>query len=85
MNSLSVGWERVLNSEPNGLAVSVVGMCIVFVSLVLISAFIAALPRVLKLVSKIFPDSDTKAEVDHDRIAVAIAAALYHEKYGSQN
>ena len=85
MNSVSVGWERVLNSEPNGLAVSAVGMCIVFVSLVLISAFIAALPHLLKLVSTIFPDSDTKAEADHDRIAVAIATALYHEKYSSQN
>lgn len=85
MNSVSVGWERVLNSEPNGLAVSVVGMCIVFVSLVLISAFIAALPHVLKLVLKVFPDSDTKDEADHDRIAVAIATALYHEKYSSQN
>ena len=85
MNSVSVGWERVLNSEPNGLAVSVVGMCIVFVSLVLISAFIAALPRLLELISKVFPDSETKAEADHDRIAVAIATALYREKFGSRN
>ncbi|MBT3296117.1 MAG: OadG family protein [Verrucomicrobia bacterium] len=83
MNSVSVGWERVLNSEPNGLAVSAVGMCIVFVSLVLISAFIAALPHLLTLVAKVFPDSDTKAATDHDRVAVAIAAALYREKYGS--
>jgi len=85
MNSLSVGWERVLSSEPNGLAVSIAGMCIVFVSLVLISAFIASLPRVLELLSRVFPDSETRTEADHDRVAVAIATALYHEKYGSLN
>ena len=83
MHRLSTGWQAVLNSEPNGLAVSIAGMCIVFVSLVLISSFIAALPRVLDLLGKVFPDEDTKADSDHERVAVAIAAALYREKFGA--
>ncbi|MDP6491128.1 MAG: hypothetical protein QGH42_12990 [Kiritimatiellia bacterium] len=85
MNSVAEAWQAVVTSEPNGVAVSIAGMLIVFVSLVAISAFIAALPRVLELISKIFPDSETKAVTDHDRVAVAIAAALYREKYGSSN
>lgn len=70
-----------MNSEPNAVAVSIAGMLIVFFSLVMISTFIAALPRILELLAKVFPDSDTKAATDHDRVAVAIAAALYREKY----
>jgi Na+-transporting methylmalonyl-CoA/oxaloacetate decarboxylase gamma subunit len=83
MNSIAAGWQSVVNSEPNGVAVSIAGMIIVFFSLVMISAFIAALPRVLDLLAKVFPDSDTKVATDHDRVAVAIAAALYREKYST--
>ncbi|MBL7076020.1 MAG: hypothetical protein ISS31_00985 [Kiritimatiellae bacterium] len=85
MNSISAGWQSVVTSEPNGVSVSIAGMIIVFVSLVMISTFIAALPRVLELLAKVFPDTDTKAAADHDRVAVAIAAALYREKYGSSD
>jgi hypothetical protein len=85
MNRIAAGWQSVLTSEPNGISVSVAGMIIVFVALVAISAFIAALPRVLELLSRVFPDSETKAAADHDRVAVAIAAALYREKYGSSD
>jgi Na+-transporting methylmalonyl-CoA/oxaloacetate decarboxylase gamma subunit len=85
MSKLAAGWQSVVTSEPNGISVSIAGMIIVFVSLVMISAFIAALPRVLALLSKVFPDSDTKAAADHDRVAVAIAAALYREKYSSSD
>ncbi len=83
MNGVAEAWQAVVTSEPNGVAVSIVGMLIVFVALVAISAFIGALPRVLGLISKVFPDPDTRAAADHDRVAVAIAAALYREKYGS--
>ncbi|NQU41455.1 MAG: OadG family protein [Lentisphaerae bacterium] len=83
MHRLSTGWQAVVNSEPSGLAVSVAGMTIVFLALVLISLFIATLPRVLDLLSSVFPDEEAKADTDHDRIAVAIAAALYREKFGA--
>jgi len=85
MNSIAAGWQSVVTSEPNGISVSIAGMVIVFVALVMISAFIAALPRVLALLAKVFPDSETKAATDHDRVAVAIAAALYREKYGASD
>jgi len=81
MNSVSVGWQSVLDSEPDGLAVSIAGMCIVFLALVLISVFIAMLPRALTLLTRFFPDSATRAAADHDRIAVAIAAALCGEEH----
>ena len=83
MHRLSTGWQAVLDSEPNGLAVSVAGMSIVFLALVLISGFIATLPRVLNLLGKVFPDEEAKADTDHERIAVAIAVALYREKLES--
>ena len=68
----------------NGVAVSIVGMLIVFSSLMFISIFIAVMPHVLKLVAKVFPEESAHApkaiEPDESIVAV-IAAALYEKKY----
>ena len=40
------------------LAIALAGLTIVFTALILISIFIASLPRILNLVSKVWPESD---------------------------
>jgi Na+-transporting methylmalonyl-CoA/oxaloacetate decarboxylase gamma subunit len=48
-------------TEPDrsdGLAVAATGLLIVFTALILISLFIASLPRLLELVAQIWPETD---------------------------
>ena len=77
-----MGVQNIFNG--NGIAVSIVGMLIVFSSLMFISIFIAVMPHVLKLVAKVFPEKDEheiKTLVPDESIVAVIAAALYAKKF----
>lgn len=67
----------------NGVGMAVTGMTIVFVALVLISGYIALLPKVLKKLSRIFPEEESTIDRYEDpnfaeelQLAVVVAAAL---------
>lgn len=79
--------------DGQGIAIAVTGMAIVFTALVLISVFIALLPRVLAVLNPYLPESThhghappavpataaASGNADEDtRIAVAIGVALRH-------
>jgi Na+-transporting methylmalonyl-CoA/oxaloacetate decarboxylase gamma subunit len=50
------GWQAVEKYE--GVPLSITGVIIVFTTLALISLFIAALPHILKIVNKYFPENE---------------------------
>lgn len=74
-------WQRVIDG--NGLSLSITGMLIVFLSLVIITTFIALLPKVLVVVAKYFPEKDHHAAPQtaetEDRVIAAIGYIL-HER-----
>jgi len=47
-------WQRVIDG--NGIPVAIMGMLIVFASLAVISIMIAAIPHILVVVNKYFPE-----------------------------
>ena len=73
--------------QANGLGIAAVGMTVVFVALSLISIFIALLPRILEVISGIFPEPPVVAvqaaaggsAADDAPLLAAIAVALQHE------
>lgn len=77
---VKAGIARILEGE--ALPISVTGMIIVFFALAFISIFIGALPRILAVVSRVFPDESVKSAADDERVVIAIGAALHHRKYG---
>ena len=77
---MSVAIERIMAAH--GFGVAIVGMTIVFSALAFISLFIAALPRILTVVSWIFPDASTRASEDDEKIVAAIGAVLHARKVG---
>jgi Na+-transporting methylmalonyl-CoA/oxaloacetate decarboxylase gamma subunit len=66
-------WGMIAQSIPGatsqpmsrGLAIALTGLLIVFAVLILISLFIAALPRLVGVLHRIFPEPD-HAHADHD-------------------
>ena len=70
--------------------ISITGMIIVFCVLTLLSLFIAALPRILQLVSRIFPEkvahtakvSQPSANESRDEEAIAAIALVLHRRKG---
>lgn len=75
-------------ADANGLGIAITGMTIVFVALVGISLFIAAMPRVLDLLDRWLPDLEsghgpaTPAEQvssDEEKIIAAIGFVLHSE------
>lgn len=78
----NMGIQNIIHG--NGIAISIVGMLIVFSALMFISIFIAVMPRILKLVGKVFPDEsvhDTKALEPDESIVAVIAVALHAKQY----
>ncbi|SDK94883.1 oxaloacetate decarboxylase, gamma subunit [Maridesulfovibrio ferrireducens] len=53
MQEMVFSWQHVVNG--NGLAISITGMGIVFVALMLVSLYIAMLPRLAGFFNKIIP------------------------------
>lgn len=72
--------------DNDGIGIAVTGIAIVFVALVAVTLFIAALPRVLKMLEGVLPPErehhpavsmPTEVPVPDDSIAVAIGFALH--------
>lgn len=74
------GFENI--TANNGIGMALTGMTIVFVALVIISGYIALLPKMLKKLSHILPEEETPVNrsdpefADELRMAVVVAAAL---------
>ncbi|QDU54804.1 OadG family protein [Aeoliella mucimassa] len=88
------GWQAVV--EGNGIAISLTGMAIVFAALVVISLFIAFVPRVLDWLDPILPKMhshpapparEEQSATDHERIVAAIGMVLHTEmqKHSASN
>lgn len=50
----------VVGSTPEGVSIAIAGLTIVFVALLMISLFIASLPRLLEFVAQIWPEVDER-------------------------
>ncbi len=87
MNNLVPGVENIFAA--NGPAIAIMGMLIVFAALAFISLFISQLPKLLPMLSNMFPEAHHHSEpapsqpADHDKVLVAIAHALFHREAGS--
>jgi len=86
MNKLNLSYDNIIAG--NGISISITGMLIVFAALVLISLFIAMLPKLLPPLEKLFPEehhhgSAPKKEKDHGPVLAAIGYALYCKKTGT--
>ena len=75
------GFENI--TANNGVGITLTGMTIVFIALVLISGYIALLPKILKKVSRFFPEEELPVDRSEDpdfaeelRMAVVVATAL---------
>ena len=82
----AVSWKNV--SDNDGVAIAITGMIIVFLALVLISLFIAALPHILGKLEPFLPKLEhhqspqTAAEslpTDEEKIVAAIGFVLHQE------
>ena len=92
MQQVSFGWQNVVNG--NGVAVSITGMSIVFVALILVSIYIALLPKLAGLLNKIIPPATHRHGVEptvpasgfktgpSEAEIVAVASAYLHKNKG---
>jgi Na+-transporting methylmalonyl-CoA/oxaloacetate decarboxylase gamma subunit len=79
------GWEAVV--EHHGIALSITGMAIVFVALVVIALFIAALPHALALLGPYAPKIEKHGgpspaeqdQSDEEEVVAAIGFVLHSE------
>ncbi|TIH19365.1 hypothetical protein D0S45_04075 [Marinifilum sp. JC120] len=55
MQQMLFSWDNVVAG--NGVALSITGMCIVFTALLLVSVYIALLPKLAAFLNKIIPPS----------------------------
>lgn len=86
MNNLTMGFENIVAS--NGIAISIVGIFIVFAALSIIALFIGLLPKLMPLTAKFFPEEEhphtatpkASQSSDHDEVLAAIAYALFRKK-----
>ncbi|MDA0747130.1 MAG: OadG family protein [bacterium] len=89
MGQLEFSFQNVI--EGHGLDIAFTGMLIVFTALLLISLFIAALPRILDRLSVYFPEGPEhhlagapapRAPSDETELLAAIGFALHTRKSG---
>jgi len=74
LDLFSLAQSSPIHSDPmrEGISIAVVGIVIVFSALILITLFIASLPRVLKLVHLVWPEvSDGNPVAGHPESQVA--------------
>lgn len=80
------GWQRIV--EGRGISISLTGMTIVFSALVIITLFIAAVPRVLDVLEPYLPKSHghhapptpgEETPLDHEKVVAAIGMVLHTE------
>lgn len=78
-------------ADVDGYAIAITGMLIVFVALTLISLFLTALPKMLRLVGKVFPEAEperaaataVRTTAGDEEIAAAIGVALHRHRGGT--
>ncbi|HJP19772.1 MAG TPA: OadG family protein [Nitrospinota bacterium] len=68
--------------EGQGVDIAITGMVIVFIALGLITLSIAFLPKILKIIAKVFPESATTGvsgefAAEEDNVLAAIGFALH--------
>ncbi len=77
MSDFDLGLQRIVDGQ--GLPIAMAGMTIVFTALLLISLFIALLPRILAAVATRFPESvphaPRRVEPPREDLAAVAAAA----------
>lgn len=91
MQQVLFSWDNVVAG--NGIAISVTGMSIVFVALILVSLYIALLPKLAAFLNKIIPPAahnhgpvanapapDVKAGPSEAEIVAAAVAYLHKNK-----
>lgn len=86
MTDLTMGFENIITT--NGIAISIVGIVIVFAALSVIALFIAMLPKLMSLTVKLFPEVEhphaatpsVDNSSDHDAVLAAIAYALFRKQ-----
>jgi sodium pump decarboxylase gamma subunit len=88
----TMGYQNILDA--NGFGLAIVGMTIVFFVLVLVSLFIAAMPRLLPIVNSILPVVEhhhgapmpsaarPAAASAEEEVVAAIGVALHHHNRG---
>ena len=80
MENMTVYWARIVDG--NAIPISLMGMAIVFLSLLFISIFIGVLPHILNLLG-LLPDADeeqaaAKTHQPDEHVVAAIGAVLMH-------
>lgn len=85
---MSAWLDRAIQNviDGNGVVISLAAMAIVFLALTLMSLFIAALPRLLRIVAKVLPEDQSldPTHIDH-RVVAAIGYVLRRRKYGKSD
>jgi len=85
MNSLSnsgYGWQNVINA--NGVTITIIGMLLVFFSLVLITIVISWTPYLLNFIGKFLPENEethsakSVKNISESEVVAAISAAFCH-------
>jgi len=82
MQELSFSYQNIIAGQ--GFELAFAGMTIVFTALVLVSTFIALLPKVLMVINRLIPEvhlhtapSQEDQDSDEAEIAAAVGVALY--------
>ena len=85
-NATSGGWQAIVDGK--GISLALTGMLIVFVALMLVSGFIASVPKILEVLDPILPSASghhaqpTPAEqvpLDQEKVIAAIGMVLHTE------
>lgn len=85
-NATPSGWDAVVKG--NGIAISLMGMAIVFLALVLITLFIASVPTILAWLDPILPKGhshhapptpEEQTPLDQEKVVAAIGMVLHTE------
>ena len=77
---------------PSGVAIAATGLIIVFTALMLISVFIASLPRILEMVAEVWPEVDDphsrtshpESQVPDDAAVLAAIGFVLHTEMQKQ-
>ena len=85
MIEINLSIQNILDGR--GIEIAIIGMLVVFTALILISAFIALLPSVLRIVNLIYPVKDSgflseRPDTPEDEVLAAIGSVLHAAEIG---
>lgn len=89
LSSFLSGWQGVVAG--NGVYIAIMGVLITFTALAVISLMIAAVPHLLVVVNKFFPEpvpvvkKTVKQDTVTDDVIAAIGTALFHSFKASES